>query len=349
MTATRILLVRLLASLLCTQQCHSLASPNAASPSRTNVPPTGPDLDDAFDGFCSFLERQQSQIIQDIEGLETATFGCDCWGKYSDNETNTKSGGKTRVLQQGSIIDKGACSLTVLKHGTLSAERATTLSARNDSIDIQAGSTYSAAALSMVLHTKNPHVPTFRSDVRLFVVGDYAFLGGGADLTPYYLVKDDIQSFHRQYQQLCKKHGMDYRAFKQNCDNYFYLVARAEHRGVGGIFFDDVPLTKQSLDFTKALTQTWMPSWFPMVQCHKDDPYTRQQESWRNIRRGRYLEFNLLYDRGVKFGLMNENPRVEGVMVSAPPHIEYVYQYDIPPDSAEARLVEVLKHPRDWV
>ncbi|KAL3808440.1 hypothetical protein ACHAXA_003371 [Cyclostephanos tholiformis] len=137
---------------------------------------------------------------------------------------------------------------------------------------------------------------------------------------------------------------------KRSCDEYFYLPAHAEHRGTGGIFFDDVPATRKSLDFVMDVARGWMPSWLPIISRNHDRGYTIEQRHWQCLRRGRYLEFNLLYDRGgVRFGLANANPRVEGVMVSAPPMIAYDYNHVPSPGSKEGRLVEVLFKPRDWV
>ena len=144
-------------------------------------------------------------------------------------------------------------------------------------------------------------------------------------------------------------HDLSYQQMKQNCDEYFYLPARSEHRGTGGIFFDDLNATPATFQFVKDVAEGWMPSWLPIVQCNKDKEYTEQQKQWQCLRRGRYLEFNLLYDRGVKFGLANANPRVEGVMVSAPPMIAYEYNHVIEKGSEEERLMEVLKMPREWV
>ena len=205
------------------------------------------------------------------------------------------------------------------------------------------------------------NVKTFRSDVRIFLVKPsssntpVAWFGGGSDLTPYYLIDSDITSFHSHLKSMCdahfpnKEHNLSYSQMKQNCDAYFYLPARSEHRGTGGIFFDDVPANEQTFDFVKDVAKGWMPSWLPIVQSNKDKEYTHQQKQWQCLRRGRYLEFNLLYDRGVKFGLANANPRVEGVMVSAPPMIAYEYNHAVEEGSEEERLVNVLKKPKDWV
>jgi coproporphyrinogen III oxidase len=179
----------------------------------------------------------------------------------------------------------------------------------------------------MVLHSRNPMVPTFRSDVRMFQVVTSSnhgkivtWLGGGADLTPYYLFRPDIQSFHCMYSDLCIRHDLvpghssfTYESMKRACDTYFYLPSRQEHRGTGGIFFDDMPVSNNSdrdemnttnistgihhrINFVKDLTQIWMPSWRPIVQQRNHLPYTDEQKYWQKLRRGRYLEFNLLYD-----------------------------------------------------
>ena len=142
---------------------------------------------------------------------------------------------------------------------------------------------------------------------------------------------------------------IDYQKMKEECDTYFYLPARSEHRGVGGMFFDDMPASKHTLNFVKAVANNWMPSWFPIVTIRKDMQYNDQQRQWQLLRRGRYLEFNLLYDRGVKFGLANANPRVEGVMVSAPPLIAWEYNHEIAKNSDEERLVNILKSPINWI
>jgi coproporphyrinogen III oxidase len=380
-----------------------------------------------FDDFVDFLKKKQAEIIQQLEDMEKtksgATFTRDCWGIFdetgggADTDANNDvqktisrtSGGITRVMQGGDIIEKGACSLTLIQQGILTADRAATLRSRqeahannNDSMPmIQAGDLYAAAALSMVLHSKSPLVPTFRSDVRVFVVypqnssskdggggsknnnkenendtessspssssSFMAWFGGGADLTPYYLVPEDISVFHEMYHDLCLEHWahavkndhdddddddhhqFSYQQMKRACDDYFYLPARSEHRGTGGIFFDDMVMTNSSLAFVKAVANTWMPSWLPIVDKRQCLVYTEEQRHWQLLRRGRYLEFNLLYDRGVKFGLANANPRVEGVMVSAPPLIAFEYNHQVIPGSEEDKLMAVLKQPRDWV
>lgn len=333
---------------------------------------------DKFDSFVSFLVERQKGIIHQLEDLEIscqsdAKFCLDPWGVFSSTEGNggseASSGGITRVLQNGAVIEKGACSLTLIQQGILSSDRAKTIRERQ-STNVRAGDTYSAAALSTVLHTRSPLIPTFRSDVRIFMVhptstrgsnslGD-AWFGGGADLTPYYLCDEDISAFHACYRDLCSAHfsgkelnggnqNFSYDAMKKACDDYFYLPARCEHRGTGGIFFDDMELNAESLAFTMGVVDTWMSSWIPIANRYKHTPFTEEEKRWQLLRRGRYLEFNLLYDRGVKFGLATENPRVEGVMVSAPPLIAFEYNNQIEPGSRESALIKVLKSPKEWI
>jgi len=333
-----------------------------------------PVENDIFESFSTFLQKQQSQIIREIEAVEhkagsSASFTRDTWGIFDPSlPTGTlNSGGITRVLQSGTIIEKGACSFTLLQNGTLTPERAAAVRGRraddDDGAEVRAGDTYAAAALSMVLHPRSPLVPTFRSDVRIFLVrpeggdrGVLAWFGGGADLTPCYLFEEDVVGFHGLYRDMCDRHGGDgadvsYPVMKKSCDEYFYLPARGEHRGTGGIFFDDLPATSEADAFVRDVAGGWMPSWLPIVARRQGMEYTEQQRDWQLVRRGRYLEFNLLYDRGVKFGLGSGvvNPRVEGVMVSAPPLVRWEYNYEVEEGGEEERLVEVLKTPLDWV
>ncbi|KAL7462296.1 hypothetical protein ACHAXS_002679 [Conticribra weissflogii] len=316
--------------------------------------------------------------IEEVDG-SGCQFSCDGWGAFantSDGDAEvdkTKSGGVTRVIQGGNVVEKGACSLTVIRNGVLTADRAATIRGRQEeqgtgAVVVREGDSYSAAALSVVLHTRNPYVPkrqqlfqTFRSDVRIFLVKSSnddskstAWFGGGSDLTPYYLIDQDIIDFHTHLQTMCNAHfppeqQLSYEQMKKSCDEYFYLPARSEHRGTGGIFFDDLDATENTLAFVRDVAQGWMPSWFPIVEKRGKLEYGDEEKHWQCLRRGRYLEFNLLYDRGVKFGLANANPRVEGVMVSAPPKIAFDYNHVPKEGSEEERLVKILKSPIDWV
>ena len=346
----------------------------ATSPSKSSLLSTesssGGERDDdaltpqeVFEDFTRFLIHHQKDMTSKIEkadGSENA-FSRDGWGAFihdNSDEGQTKSGGITRVIQGGNVVEKGACSLTVIRDGVLTADRAATIQGRqkqDGDLVVKEGDIYSAAALSVVLHTRNPFVPTFRSDVRIFLVKSAtedssatAWFGGGSDLTPYYLIDEDITRFHKDLKRMCDSHGLSYAQMKQLCDEYFYLPARSEHRGTGGIFFDDLSATSATLSFVKDVAEGWMPSWLPIVDKNSNKEFTEEQKHWQCLRRGRYLEFNLLYDRGVKFGLANANPRVEGVMVSAPPMIAFDYNHVPEEGSEEERLVKVLKQPKDW-
>jgi len=216
-----------------------------------------------FENFRTFLQATQKDIISQLETMDGSgeTFTKDAWGIFEKSQLEANggklpkvgAGGITRVLQGGDVIEKGACSLTVIQNGVLSPERARAIRARqpkddeddddeedDDDFVIGSGDFYSAAALSIVLHSKSPMVPTFRSDVRIFLVQDassknkkrpvMAFFGGGADLTPYYLNEEDTKFFHQKYKEVCEAHGQDYKEMKETCDDYFYLPARSEHR-----------------------------------------------------------------------------------------------------------------------
>ncbi len=398
---------------------HSSAESSALAGFGTDKVQTAKSMDiegtnsyDIFNDFVEFLQSTQNQIIQQIEEMDGSgsKFTKDPWGVFDEStDQAVLSGGITRVLQGGNVVEKGACSLTLIRRGILSAERAATIRARQD-IDIQPGDAYYAAALSIVLHSRSPMVPTFRSDVRIFLVqsdtAEMAWFGyvdvivvigsksvnilmqlhvlysGGADLTPYFLFDEDVIQFHTMYRDLCRENPdeFSYQQLKKSCDEYFYLPARDEHRGTGGIFFDDMPATEAyALPFVKSVASAWMPSWLPIVEQRRNQPFSDKQKQWQLLRRGRYiyillacltqvwdrmihsnvvlvpfnifryLEFNLLYDRGVKFGLANTNPRVEGVMVSAPPLIAWEYNHKIEVGSEEERLMKILKVPIDWL
>ena len=368
----------------------SSTSTSTETSSSNSISTTSKDnVKDIFEQFVLFLQEKQTEIIQQVESVDGGSstsskskFTYDTWGLFDpiESQTNVASGGITRVIQGGNVVEKGACSLTLIRKGILTAERAAAIRSRQQSGDdnnnntptIQAGDSYSAAALSIVFHTRSPYIPTFRSDVRIFLVESssspdetIAFFGGGADLTPYYLFDEDITFFHTMYRDLCvstqescsqsaeeaaEASLFSYPTLKKSCDDYFYLPARSEHRGTGGIFFDDLPASiPQAKEFVETVANTWMSSWLPIVEKRRKLRFTDKEKQWQLLRRGRYLEFNLLYDRGVKFGLANANPRVEGVMVSAPPVIAFEYNHEIKEGSEEARLMEILKTPKDWV
>ena len=341
---------------------------------------------DAFETFvmklqvsvCAALERIEkeafemgSEVVRDANTTRRAVFCRDAYAR----EGAGSGFGVTRVMEGGGVFEKAAANVSVIR-GTLSKERAAAMSARGrPGVDPLGGQTYSAAALSLVFHPRSPMVPTFRADVRRFAVdGVGSWYGGGADLTPYYLFDEDAAEFHAHYRRLCAAHdenlasgsgsrsGPLHARCKKWCDEYFYIPARGEHRGVGGVFFDDMsdddedefkndaeasPASPRDAEsFTRAVGSGWLDSYEPIVKRRWSCPYDASHEKWHHQRRGRYVEFNLLYDRGVRFGL--DGGRVESIMVSAPPRVRWDYDATPAPGSEEARLVEVLRNPKEW-
>lgn len=303
------------------------------------------------DTFEHFILDTQKKIIDAAETLDGSgqSFRHDRWDR---NPGHPNAGyGITSVLEGGKVLEKAAVNISVIG-GVLTAERARAMSSRGRaSIDSNGGQSYAAAALSLVFHSAHPMIPTLRADVRLFEVDGRRWYGGGADLTPFYLVEDDVIAFHRYWKELCDRHDSSlYPVFKEWCDSYFYLPARKEHRGVGGIFFDDLDAAAEDYDvdkFVRDVALGILPSWEPIVKKHKDEPVSQEQREWQLLRRGRYLEFNLLYDRGVKFGL--DGGRIESIMVSAPPLVSWKYNIVPEEGSPESNLLDVLKTPRSWV
>ena len=336
-----------------TRRLPTRALPSASSESS----PTGVDLD----GFEDFLLRTQSELCAALERVDGsgAAFCNDQWTRGSAADGY----GITRVLEGGYVFEKAAANVSIIR-GTLTAERARAMSSRGRAeIDPNGGQPYEACALSLVFHPRSPMVPTFRADVRRFRAGGKAWYGGGADLTPYYLFDDDAEEFHGKYKATCdtydtaKDKSEVYAACKKWCDEYFYIPARKEHRGVGGVFFDDLEndaacdalggaRVNDAEAFTRAIADEWLDSYLPIVERRRDLAYDEAQERWHHQRRGRYIEFNLLYDRGVRFGL--DGGRIEAIMVSAPPRVRWDYNVEPKEGSEERRLVEVLRTPKTW-
>ena len=285
-----------------------------------------------LDGFADYVLCAQTRLCAQFEELDDAAFADDPWTREDGSGR-----GSTRVLT-GSTWEKAACNVSVLS-GVLSPQRAVTMSQRGrPGVDPKGGQAYSAVALSLVFHALSPMLPTFRADIRAFAVeGCDPFYGGGADLTPAYVFDDDAKDWHAFWAGICDEHQPAhapphalYRAYKEACDEYFYLPARKEHRGIGGLFFDDVPPTAAAAAltpvdgeaFARAVCENWVPAYAPIVARRRGMAYGERERQWQLQRRGRYLEFNLLYDRGVRFGL--DTGRIESIMVSAPPLVRCV-------------------------
>lgn len=284
---------------------------------------------------AAYFRDLQDRICQPVAQLDGKnTFREDTWLREGGG------GGRTRVLADGAVFEKAGVNFSEV-FGQMSPEFAQQIPGE--------GLDFSATGISLVLHPRNPMVPTVHANFRYITKGERHWFGGGADLTPYYAFQEDIVHFHRTWQQACSRHGppVDYMRFKTWCDEYFFLTHRNEARGVGGIFFDylegDFP---KLLAFVQDCGDRFLDAYLPIARRRKDEPYTDRQRAWQEFRRGRYVEFNLLYDRGTLFGLKTGG-RVESILMSLPPVVRWHYDYQPEPGSPEAELYEYLK-PRDW-
>ncbi|MBQ0788516.1 MAG: oxygen-dependent coproporphyrinogen oxidase, partial [Oceanihabitans sp.] len=217
-----------------------------------------------------------------------------------------------------------------------------------------------ACGLSLVLHPKNPMVPTVHANWRYFEMYDKEgnivdqWFGGGQDLTPYYLFDEDAKHFHQTCKTACDRHNDDfYKKYKARCDEYFYNAHRNEGRGIGGLFFDYCKASEEMsmqnwYDFVTEVGDSFLEAYVPIAEKRKDLDYTKAQRDWQEIRRGRYVEFNLVHDKGTLFGLKT-NGRIESILMSLPPHVQWVYDHHPEAGSEEERLIEVLQNPIDWV
>jgi len=299
--------------------------------------------------------RLQTDFIKALEKEETSgkTFFVDKWNRKNAEE----GGGVTCVLEGGEVLQRAAVNVTVMR-APLSPRLLQSMRSRGKQLPTDEKLGFFAAGISSVIHPVNPHVPTFHFNLRYFEIQDSkgthlaGWFGGGADLTPYFLNEDDAKHFHGALKDACDKHGPQrYAEYKKTCDEYFYNPSRKECRGVGGLFFDDLesedPVTE--FNFVKDVAAAIVPCYMPIVRAHKDEAYTAEQLDWQALRRGRYVEFNLGYDRGTKFGLATPDARIESIMVSMPPNPTWRYMAEPPADSEEGRLMEVLRNPRDWL
>ena len=213
------------------------------------------------------------------------------------------------------------------------------------------GRAFHATGISLVLHPQNPHVPTVHANFRHIRHGDKSWFGGGADLTPYYFLAEDREHFHATWRAVCEEHPTvgDYPRWRDWCDRYFYLPHRGERRGVGGIFFDylwvdDEERREEVESFVEAAGHRFLEAYLPIVRRRVDTPWTDAQKEWQEIRRGRYVEFNLIHDRGTLFGLKTGG-RIESILMSLPPRARWSYAHEPEPGTPEAELLEVLRQP----
>lgn len=258
-------------------------------------------------------------------------------------------GGRTRVLAGGAAIEQGGVNFSNIKGDRLPSAAT---AARPELQDKQ----FEALGVSLVIHPKNPYVPTVHMNVRFFAAGAETedqvwWFGGGFDLTPYYAWKEDVLHWHRCAQDACRGFGEDvYPKYKKWCDDYFYIKHRGETRGVGGLFFDDLNQWgfARCFAFMRSVGDSFLPAYLPILNKRKDVEFGERERSWQLYRRGRYVEFNLVYDRGTLFGLQSGG-RTESILMSLPPSVIWRYNYAPEPGSPEADLYENYLGARDWL
>ncbi|KAL4709749.1 hypothetical protein ACJJTC_005552 [Scirpophaga incertulas] len=311
--------------------------------------------------FCRALEREEDKAWQEEKTVDDYDFDEDVYLTFPEAKfkvdrwkRNEGGGGITCVLQDGRVFEKAGVNISVVS-GKLPPSAVQQMRSRGKKLNSEE-LPFFAAGVSAVIHPRNPMVPTIHFNYRYFEVQDSEgvqwWFGGGTDLTPYYLNADDAMHFHLVLKAACDAHDKTYYPrFKKWCDEYFFIPHRGEARGVGGIFFDDLDSPSQwsAFNFVTSCAEAVIPSYMPLVKKHKDDAYGYHERQWQLLRRGRYVEFNLIYDRGTKFGLHTPGARFESILMSLPLNAKWEYMHDPKMNSAEEALMKVLKEPKDWL
>ncbi|MFH6602947.1 oxygen-dependent coproporphyrinogen oxidase [Maribacter algicola] len=298
------------------------------------------------DRFYTYIQDLQNVITSKLEKIDgAARFQEDIWKRPEGG------GGRTRVIENGNVFEKGGVNISAV-HGALPESMQKYFGVKD--------ADFFACGLSLVVHPKNPMVPTVHANWRYFEMYDKTgnivdqWFGGGQDLTPYYLFDEDAVHFHSVCKKACDTHNPDfYPTYKKRCDAYFWNAHRDEARGIGGLFFDYCKETEElSMDgwyvFVTEVGDSFLEAYAPIVEKRKHLPYSKENREWQEIRRGRYVEFNLVHDKGTLFGLKT-NGRIESILMSLPPHVQWRYDYHPEKGSEEERLVQVLRNPMEWV
>lgn len=294
------------------------------------------------DHITDTYKKIQDEITQALERLDgKAKFQEEIW------EREGGGGGRTRIIQGGNLLEKGGVNFSAV-HGTLPAPIKKAFGVDEDQ--------FFATGVSIVLHPNHPLVPIIHMNIRYFELNEQLrWFGGGIDLTPHYVYPQDATYFHQALKDTCDKHHPNfYGEFKAWADRYFYIKHRDETRGIGGIFYDRLTPEKTGLsyeeifDFSCDLGRTFAPVYIELANRHRDELFTQAQKDWQLIRRGRYVEFNLVYDAGTKFGL-ETNGRIESILMSLPSQANWAYDYKAIPGSAEEKTLSLLKQGIDWV
>ena len=296
--------------------------------------------------FYNYIQNLQNTICAGLESVDgKAQFVEDLW------ERPEGGGGRTRVIENGAVFEKGGVNISSV-YGELPL-------ALRKQFGVEAGDFY-ACGLSLVLHPKNPMVPTVHANWRYFEMYDGSgaivtqWFGGGQDLTPYYLFDEDAIHFHTVCKKACDQHNANfYPMYKKRCDEYFWNAHRNEARGIGGLFFDylkenDEFTLQNRYNFVTEVGNSFLESYLPIVEKRKELEYSEIQRDWQEIRRGRYVEFNLVHDKGTLFGLKT-NGRIESILMSLPPNVQWRYCHEPEEGTWEAKLIDVLMHPKDWI
>lgn len=287
-------------------------------------------------------QQIQDEICMALEKLDGgAKFEEEIW------EREGGGGGRTRIIQNGNILEKGGVNFSAV-HGKLPETIKKAFGV--DSED------FFATGVSIVIHPNNPHVPIIHMNIRYFELNEEKrWFGGGIDLTPHYVVEEDARYFHQTLKTVCDKHQSHfYEEFKTWADNYFFIKHRDETRGVGGVFYDKLTPEKTGLsyeeifDFSCDLGRSFAPMYTEIVNRNRDKTYTEEEKNWQLLRRGRYVEFNLVYDSGTRFGL-ETNGRIESILMSLPAQANWFYNFTPLPDSAEAKTINFLKKGINWI
>ncbi|RDY59939.1 oxygen-dependent coproporphyrinogen oxidase [Flagellimonas nanhaiensis] len=298
------------------------------------------------DKFYEYIQQLQDSITSKLEEVDgEATFREDLW------ERPGGGGGRTRVIENGAVFEKGGVNISAV-HGELPKSMQQYFGVQD--------ADFFACGLSLVIHPKSPMVPTVHANWRYFEMYDKAgnivdqWFGGGQDLTPYYLFDEDAAHFHTVCKKVCNNHNPEfYSTYKKKCDDYFWNAHRNEARGVGGLFFDYCKATDQMdmeawYSFVTEVGDSFLDAYVPIVEKRKEITYGQQHRDWQEIRRGRYVEFNLVHDKGTLFGLRT-NGRIESILMSLPPHVQWRYDHQPEPGTEEEKLIKVLKKPKKWV
>lgn len=291
-----------------------------------------------------YLMSLQDRICAALEQADgRAQFVEDSWNRPGGG------GGRSRILERGQLLEKGGVGFSHI-YGEGMPPSAT---AHRPEL---AGRRFQAMGVSLVMHPNSPHVPTSHANVRFFIAEKEGadpvwWFGGGFDLTPYYANEEDCVHWHKIARDACAPFGDEvYPRYKQWCDEYFYLKHRDEARGIGGLFYDDLNEWgfERCFEFMRAIGDAYLEAYLPIVERRRNTPWTEQQKAFQEYRRGRYVEFNLVWDRGTLFGLQSGG-RTESILMSLPPTVRWDYNWHAEPGSEEARLTEEFLPPRDWL